>query len=148
MGGVGGGQVFEFRNKTIKEYIGDIYDFLESRKIRTLRQLETNQKGRNEGSDKKASANKLNWEKRKDAGKELRKLQTRIQQSETVIEKLENDIKETEEILIQPEKFKDKVLGGKVYNEYNRLKILLENEMKKWEELQQELEELEKRKPD
>jgi len=141
-------RVFEFRNKTIKEYIGDIYDFLESRKIRTLRQLETNQKGRNEGSDKKASANKLNWEKRKDAGKELRKLQTRIQQSETVIEKLENDIKETEEILIQPEKFKDKVLGGKVYNEYNRLKILLENEMKKWEELQQELEELEKRKPD
>ncbi len=35
-------KVFEFRNRQVKEYIGDIYDFLEARKIASLKELELN----------------------------------------------------------------------------------------------------------
>src|ERR1035437_3199475 len=59
-------RVFEFRKGTIKEYLGDIYDFLEARKIRTLSQLESGVKTAGSESVRKASSNKVNWEKRKD----------------------------------------------------------------------------------
>jgi len=35
-------RVFEFRDGKIKEYLGDIYDYLEQRKMRELSELERN----------------------------------------------------------------------------------------------------------
>ena len=51
-------------------------------------------------------------------------------------------------MLIQPEKFKDKILGSQLYNEYEKWKFLLEKEMKKWEDLHHDLEVLEKKSPE
>ncbi len=99
-------------------------------------------------SAKRSSSNKANWEKRKDFEKEIRKVQNLIAKSESEIGRLEEEIRKTEEILIQPEKFKDKVLGGQLYNEYEKWKSLLEMEMKKWERLHLNLEELEEKNPD
>ena len=138
-------RVFEFRKGTMREYLGDIYDFLEARKIQALSQLELSEKTAGSETVKKASSNKINWERRKDLEKELRKIQTLITKSESEIGRLEEEIKKTEEMLIQPEKFKDKVLGGQLYNEYEKWKSLLDKEMKNWERLQQELEKQEKR---
>jgi ATP-binding cassette subfamily F protein 3 len=141
-------RVFEFRKGTIREYLGDIYDFLESRKIQALSQLEAGQKTTIPEELKKVSANKVNWEKRKDFEKELRKIQNLIAKSESEIARLEAEIKITEEMLIQPEKFKDKVLGNQLYNEYEKWKGLLDKEMKSWENLHTDLEKLEKRNPE
>jgi ATP-binding cassette, subfamily F, member 3 len=141
-------RVFEFKKHTIKEYLGDIYDFLESRKISTLTQLEIVERKAAAEPAKKISSNKVNWEKRKDFDKELRKIQTLITRSETEIGRLEEEIKKTEEMLIQPEKFKDKVLGGQLYNEYEKWKMLLDKEMKKWENLNADMEDLEKKNPE
>jgi ATP-binding cassette subfamily F protein 3 len=138
-------RVFEFRKGTIKEYPGDIYDFLDARKIRTLSQLETVKKTAGAEPAKKSSFNKANWEKRKDFEKEIRKIQNQITKSEGEIGRLEEEIRKTEEMLIQPEKFKDKVLGGQLYNEYERWKALLDKEIKKWEMLNLELEEIERK---
>ena len=77
-------------------------------------------------SARRSSANKVSWEKRKDFKKEIRKIQNQIAKSENEIERLENEIRQTEEMLVQPEKFKDKVLGGQLYNEYEKWKSLLE----------------------
>jgi ATP-binding cassette subfamily F protein 3 len=141
-------RVFEFRKGAIKEYPGDIYDFLEARKIQSLSQLETIEKTIGNEPAKKSSSNKANWERRKDFEKEIRKVQNLIAKSESEIGRIEEEISKTEEILIQPEKFKDKVLGGQFYNEYEKWKALLEMEMKKWERLHLDLEELEKKNPD
>jgi ATP-binding cassette subfamily F protein 3 len=94
------------------------------------------------------SSNKVSWEKRKDFDKELRKTQSLITKSEIEIGRIEEEIKKTEEMLIQPEKFKDKVLGGQLYNEYEKWKTLLDKEMKHWETLQHDLETLEKKNLD
>jgi ATP-binding cassette subfamily F protein 3 len=141
-------RVFEFRNGTIKEYPGDIYDFLEARKIQALSQLESAEKATGTTAVKKSSINRESWEKRKDFEKEIRKVQNLINKSETEIESIEEEIRKTEEMLIQPEKFKDKVMGGQLYNEYEKWKFLLEKEMKRWESLHFEMEELEKKNPD
>jgi ATP-binding cassette subfamily F protein 3 len=141
-------RVFEFRKGAIKEYLGDIYDFLDARKIRALSQLETTEKTVSTEPVKKSSSNKVNWEKRKDFEKEIRKIQNLITKSESEIGRLEEEIRKTEEMLIQPEKFKDKVLGGQLYNEYEKWKSLLDKEIKKWESLNLDLEELEKKNPD
>jgi cell shape-determining protein MreC len=71
-----------------------------------------------------------------------------ISKSESEIGRLEEEIKKTEEMLIQPEKFKDKVLGGQLYNEYEKWKSLLDKEMKKWETLNTDLEDFRKKNPD
>jgi ATP-binding cassette subfamily F protein 3 len=141
-------RVFEFRKGAVKEYPGDIYDFLEARKIQSLSQLETIEKTTGNEAARKPSSNKSNWERRKDFEKEIRKVQNLIAKSESEIGRLEEEISKTEEILIQPEKFKDKVLGGQFYNEYEKWKALLEMEMKKWERLHLDLEELEKKNPE
>ena len=139
-------RVFEFKEGTIKEYLGDIYDFLNARKLQTLSQLEVTEKTTEPA--KKASYNKEIWVRRKDFDKEIRRIQNQISRSESEIEMLENEIRKTEEMLIQPEKFKDKVIGGQLFNDYEKWKSMLEKEMKKWEDLNMQKEELEKKDPD
>jgi ATP-binding cassette subfamily F protein 3 len=141
-------RVFEFRHGGIREYLGDIYDFLEARKLSKLSQLETSGKAAGSEPVRKLSVQKENREKRKDFDKELRKIRNQVAKSENEIGRLESEIRMTEAMLIQPEKFKDKVLGPQLYKEYERMKEQLEKEMKRWEEFQLDLEELEKKKPD
>jgi ATP-binding cassette, subfamily F, member 3 len=140
-------RVFEFSKGTYREYLGDIYDFLESRRLRTLDELgAANRKKQEMTVQEEPSQNKIKYEKRKLFDKEVRRLKTLVEKEEQAIEDLEKQIRETEEILVQPEKFKDKVVGVQVYKEYERLKGLLDLEMKKWELLHSELESLEKQK--
>ncbi len=138
-------RMFEFREGTIREYIGDIYDFLEMRKLKHLDELSANQKKQPASTPAAdaSSAKKMNYEKKRSFEKEIRKVRNQITRSEEEIGKLENKLKETEAILIQPDKFKDKVLGVQMYKEYERIKLLLEQEMKSWEKFQEQLDEME-----
>ena len=134
-------RVFEFRNQTIKEYIGDIYDFLEQRKLRDLQQLEKKDISLiQEKQSEAASGNKLNWEKRKLQEKEERKLKTQISRCESEIESLEEAIMRKEEILGNPDKFPEQVGDEEMYREYDALKIRLQQEMDRWTLLHEQME--------
>ncbi|MEI7982217.1 MAG: ABC-F family ATP-binding cassette domain-containing protein, partial [Bacteroidota bacterium] len=137
-------RVFEFRRGTMKEYIGDIYDFLEQRRLRNLDELAANLK-RAESTFKEepASQNKQNWEKKKENDREIRKVRNSIAKSESEIERIENGIKELEARLGNPEKYQRQIQDGTLYHEYESIKNTLTREMKRWEELQYELEILE-----
>lgn len=134
-------RVVEFRNRIIKEYIGDIYDFLEQRKLRNLQDLEK-QENRiiREEQTETASENKVNWEKRKLLEKEERKLKTLITRCEQEIDFLEKEIRKTEEILGNPEKFQEQVGSEEIYRTYETLKLRLKKEMDRWIALQEEME--------
>jgi ATP-binding cassette subfamily F protein 3 len=138
-------RVFEFRQGMVKEYIGDIYDFLEQRRLRTLSELETvTKKSQVEAaSADKVSQNKLDYERRKESEKEVRKVKTQISKVESEIERLEKAISDTESMMASPEKYAAKIQDGTLYKEYDNLKQTLAREMKKWEELCYELEILE-----
>ena len=52
-------RVFEFRHRAISEYIGDIYDFLEQRKLRDLSALEkANREAAQSAQEEEGSVNK------------------------------------------------------------------------------------------
>jgi len=138
-------RVFEFKNHTIREYIGDVLDFLKSRKIETLRELELSKKNVQTKEKKvEVSEHHQNREKKKLQDKELRKIKTQIEKSEEIISQLEKEVSLTDEMLINPETYKTVLADKEFYAKYEKLKHQLENEMKNWEALQQQLEEKEK----
>lgn len=137
-------RVFEFRRGTMKEYLGDIYDFLEQRRLRHLDELSATRKQVPvETPESNISINKLNREKKKENEREIRKIKTRITNSETEIERIEKLISDLEARLTNPEKYQQQIQDGSLYREYEAAKTAHGREMKRWEELQYELEILE-----
>lgn len=138
-------KVFEFKNKKLKQHLGDIYDFLRHLQLDHLKDLEEVRKA-NATTKNEASDNKVKYEKRKEVEKELRKLRSAAETSEKEIERLEEAIAEKDEMMAQPEKYAEDIQSGKLYKEYSELKELLEKEMEKWEELHLAIEEKEEEK--
>lgn len=136
-------KIFEFKNQNIKEYLGDIYDFLETRKLATLKQLEKARKSEKEKQQSK-SQNKLDWEKKKQLDRDIRKITNQIKKAEKHIEQLEKAINEKDEILSNPEKYRDSIDYDELYLKYESLNKELKKEMNRWEELNMKLEELQK----
>ncbi|MDZ7742104.1 MAG: ABC-F family ATP-binding cassette domain-containing protein [Bacteroidota bacterium] len=131
-------KVFEFRNRKVKEYRGDIYEFLQQRRIRMLSELNGEQKTGKTKSGKTKSESKRHWEARKEKEKQTRKLDKDIRQAEEQIEQYENKISRLDEIMSNPEENKGSMASGDIYQEYNSLKKKLESGMENWEKLQEE----------
>lgn len=133
-------KVFEFRNKKIKEHIGDIYDFLEYRRLKSLKELEeARQKA--ETSPTQVSDNKINYERKKQLEREVRKLEGKISKVEEKIEELEKAINQKNEILGNPGQHPD-IDFDKLSMQYNDLNKALENEMQNWELIHDEVQRL------
>ena len=135
-------KVFEFKNHKIKEYFGDIYDFLESRKIESLKDLEENNNVNKKLKDDEPSKNKLIWEKKRLLDKQIRKINNQIIKSEKQIECIEGEINKIDKVLTNPQKHKDEIRGNDIFKKYENLRIKLKDEMSRWEDLNHKLEEL------
>ena len=134
-------RVFEFRRGEVKEHIGDIYDFLEQRRIRHLKELETVQRPvvATAAQTEAPSQNKANYEKKKENEREVRRVKTQIAKVEAEIERLEKEIGQCEAMLGNPAEYAGRIADGSLYREYEEFKRSLEREMKRWEELNYEL---------
>ncbi len=136
-------KVFEFRDGSVKQHIGDIYDFLEKRRLATLDQLNLQRQlnARSGEGENNASAQKQQYEKKKLLEKELRKITGRIEKSETEIHRLETGIAALDACLANPDKYMTAIADGNIYKQYEQLKAQLKAEMDNWELLHLELEE-------
>jgi len=134
-------KLFEFRDNHIKEHLGGIYEFLEARKLSTLKQLEKQMQSKDYKPDTK-SQNKLNYEKKKQLDRDIRKVNNEISKSEKKIEELEMEVEKSHKILSDPTSYFDNPDYHKITKEYENLKKNLEYEMNKWEKLHLKLEEL------
>ena len=133
-------RVFEFKDQGLKEYIGDIYSFLEQRRMRTLAQLEKNVKAERQGQHvEPVSKSKQTYEKKKRLEREERKLKTQVTRSETKITALEKRISQKEKILGDPDRFSEILNDKSLYHEYEILKKELQEEMQRWEMLHEQL---------
>ncbi len=132
-------KVFEFRNKQIKPYIGDIYDFLESRKLENLKQLEINNKITDNSKNEVITENKINWEKKRESDKEIRKIKNKIQKCEEEISRIETEIERLDRVLANPAEHKKEFEKGDIYKIYEDFKHKLDEQMLLWEELHTEL---------
>lgn len=127
--------VYEFKDKAIKQYKGDIQYFLEKKKLDSMRQLEKgvdvakiNPKKDNQPSSQPVV--KLDYQQKKEREKYLRKLKNAVDNSEQRIQLLENKIADLEKDLSLPEN----QVKHELFNLYESTKSELENEMKFWEE--------------
>ena len=121
--------VYEFKDKNIKEYIGDIDYYLDKRNIGDIREIE---KKENNVSPKKMD---------KDSYKKMKKinsLNNKIKRVETDIIELEENIKKNNLDLEQNPSDYDE----KFFEEYELRKNKLASSISKWEDLQKQLEKL------
>ncbi len=136
-------KVFEFRNKQIREFIGDIYDFIDSRRIESLTALEAATRKNGKNTDK-SSEGRLSYEQKKDYERELRRLERKIDECEQTIEKLEKEAAALEEIIANPSLDPKKVETGEVFSMYEKLKQQMAEKEKEWEQALLAKEEMEK----
>lgn len=140
-------QIFEFRNMKIKEYLGDIYDFINTRNLSNLADLNQIKQKSQAAKNSGGSDHKVQWEKKKELEKRKRKIGNNIGRIEEDISKLEEKISELETFLADPLQIKDKTQYNKILNDYSALKREMEIKESKWEKLHLELEELERSAP-
>ncbi|MBP1645351.1 MAG: glycosyl transferase family 2 [Bacteroidetes bacterium] len=133
--------LYEFRNKHITEFKGDIFEYLEHRKIEDLKTLEIAKAKDSQNKTANVSKNKMDYEKSKEWEKELRKIRTKIEKTEQEIEKLEEEISDIDSKLANPEIIQTLTLDDNFYKTYQSKKDLLMQKMKLWEDLSLELEE-------
>lgn len=121
-------KLFYFKRGSIKEHLGDIDDFLASRNIESLQELERKQNTRTTDVSKSKPAV---------SDKELKKLDNQIQKTEKRIEELESKIKFLENELSNPAGLSANELQNKVL-EYEQMKNELSKTMQQWETLSEE----------
>jgi ATP-binding cassette subfamily F protein 3 len=136
-------KVFEFKDRKIREYIGDIYDFLESRKLSSLKQLEqVGGKASSQAAVVDVSDNKQIYERKKQLERDIRKVSGQIEKAETGIHHLEHIVKKLNEKLSDPAKLEKGESIDQVYQKYTIVQKDLDTEISNWEKLNLELEAL------
>ncbi len=143
-------KVFEFRHQKVKEHLGGIFDFLQRRKLSSLKEVERkSQPAEAAGGqisrradvpgakkeevqasqDPERRSNKLNYEEKKAFEKKIRKISNRVRALEHEIEKIEQELAEMDKMLMNPDNF----TGMKVYEDYEQLKKRHDEALASWE---------------
>ena len=135
-------KVYEFGRGKVKEHLGGIYDFLQSKRIDSLDNL--GQKSLSSQStpsipknEPKVSSGATDYAARKEQAKQQRKLQKRVEECEKRVAQLESEIKELEEWMATPTGAANQAL----FEQYGKLKDTLAEAEAEWEEAMMALEE-------
>lgn len=112
-------KVYEFKNKNIKEYLGDIDFYLDQRKVENFREIEKKDKVISEKKNKKFN-NGIS-------------LKNQINKVESKISNLEKEISLIDENLIND--YENTISSPNFFENYNIKKTELDSLMKKWEDL-------------
>ncbi len=127
--------VYEFKDKKIKEYLGDINFYLEQRRINDLRDIEKKDKLVKAVSDTKETA-KQSYESQK----KLKSLNNKLSNIESKINKLEKEIKEIDiELAIN---YDQTIAQPSFFDQYQAKKDELSSLMENWETIQEEIDSL------
>lgn len=131
-------KVYEFGNKKVREHLGGIYDFLQYKKMESLRELEaTTVRVQNEAT-KAPSDNKLNYEARKELSRKIRKAEKEVEEAEKAIALLETEIGAMENQLQDPVYASDPAFIMNLQSQQREL----EHKLYEWELLSEQLESL------
>ncbi len=128
--------VYEFKNKQIKEYLGDIDFYLEQRRVDDLRDIEKKDKqGNKEVSNIKETAKQSYQDQKK-----LKSLNNKLSNVESKINKLEKEIKEIDlELAIN---YDQTIAQPNFFDTYQAKKDQLTDLMEDWEAVQEEIDAL------
>ncbi len=135
-------KVYEFKGGSVNQHIGDVYEFLRTRKVQSFKEIE---KGIGESIKKetvKPSSNVSTqnlFELKKELKRECKSLKNTVQNSEKLIASCEAVAEKLNHSLQNPSFYKDKDYE-KVMKEWQENNANLEEVMKKWESAMESLE--------
>ena len=118
-------KVYEFKNKNIKEYLGDIDFYLEQRAVANFREMEQQKETLSTPTKAAANAEKLSFEQQK----QQKAAQNKLNKIENQIAALEEELKQMDMQMGQG------VQSNDYYKEYEQKKRMLEELMTEWENL-------------
>ena len=126
--------VYGFKDKEIKEYLGDIDYFLEQHQMESLRDAEK----RTVIKEEKVNAKKEDYQATKEEEKELKKLNNRLSKIETEIADLESEI---EKLDLELAKNYDEVSARpNFFEKYKAKKAKVDALMEEWEKVEEQIE--------
>ena len=131
-------KVYEFGGGKVKEHLGGIYDFLETKKIESLRELEISAKPAKKAEEPvEEKASKLSYLEQKEREKQVKYAQRRVKEKEQLIANLEAQIADIEKSLASGE-----ATDPEIYAKHSQLNADLDTAMAEWEEASLALEEM------
>jgi ATP-binding cassette subfamily F protein 3 len=136
-------KVVEFKEGKIKEFPGGIFEFLQSRKLDTLKQLEQ-VKAEKVVQQEKKQQEKVIVQRNPNNDKELKQLQNKIRNTEEKISELENAVSELEAQLADPEVYAKPEESQKLLKAHELRKKELDDVVAQWEQMIERQEELSK----
>ncbi len=136
-------KTYEFRNKKVKEYLGDINYFLSERNVSHIQEIE---KKEEVVTFQKESESKKHIISNKEYQREVRKLTNQITKIDENIENYKSKISKIELELSQPDLHKDLEKLKKLNSDYTDLKEKLDEEELNWLEANEKLEFIENSK--
>ena len=128
-------KVYEFKKPHIKEYIGDIYDFLEEKRLKELDDLNRQQKVQQQQATTVVSQNKIDYEAKKVEEREKRRVEKEIKKLEEQIDALEKELADLDEVMANPAAHPDVKVDDNFYWNYGKKKEDLQFLIDKWGEI-------------
>ncbi|MBR5853334.1 MAG: ABC-F family ATP-binding cassette domain-containing protein [Alistipes sp.] len=130
-------RIYEFRDGGVREYLGDIWYFLEKRKVESLQDIERHDKGSATAVKgvEAPSAGKMTYEQKKEQEKLLRKLRKAVESVEEELALVEREIADYDARFAVATEY-----NAEDYAKYNALKERYDHLMHEWEKASYELE--------
>ena len=130
-------RIYEFRDGGVREYLGDIWYFLEKRKVESLQEIERKDKPvvAVKAAAEVSSAGKLSYEQKKEQEKLLRKLRRAVESVEEELAKVEAEIAAYDKRFAESPEY-----NADDYAKYDALKQRYDQLMHEWEKASYELE--------
>ena len=129
-------RIYEFRDGGVREYLGDIWYFLEKRKVESLQEIERKDRpAQSEKTSDTPTAGKMTYEQKKEQEKILRKLRKTVEGIEEELAKVEGEIAEYDKRFAVATEY-----NAEDYAQYDMLKQRYDHLMHEWEKASYELE--------
>lgn len=122
--------IYEFRDGRVKQHLGGIYDFLQTRKIENMQEIERQNVAVKVTPVAAKAVAVETYEQRKERERADTRKRNAIKKLEQEIAELEAKLAELDEILHDPEKY-----TMALFDEYTQVQRSLDNKMEQWSEL-------------
>jgi ATP-binding cassette subfamily F protein 3 len=130
--------VYEVTPNGLKQYIGDIRQFLNERRAQSIAAYEADVEKTKQEEASAPSEQKLSYEERKERERQKRKLKNKVSKCEREIDEAETRLAELDEIIAGLD-YSDKERTEKILGEYQELKQKAERLLEEWTEAEEEL---------
>lgn len=133
-------KVYEFADGRVNEHLGGIYDYLQTRRMQTLTELERSRPEESKSSREAVpeTESKADYRRQKENAKQLRALERAVTACEEKIEALETQLQSIEQQLQDPKNAADTAL----FEQYAGVKQELESVLEEWESASEALSEV------